>query len=122
MLLGAKVDDLLRSAGQPRKRPGRLWRYCVRGTRNAKAKVVAVIGGGERVALVGSTARPHRARHSLRRTRAYGKGVRVKRAGRKARFVYGVRRGRIRWVAVATPRASKTPKRLRKTLKVAGLR
>ena len=121
VLLRARVDDLLRAAGQPRKRPGRLWRYCVRGTRNAKAKVVAVIGGGERVALVGSTARPHRARHSLRGTRKFGKGVRIKRAGKRARYVYGVRKGRIRWVAVATPRTAK-PKALRRALKTAGLR
>jgi microsomal dipeptidase-like Zn-dependent dipeptidase len=122
VLLRAPVDDLLRSAGQPRKRPGKRWQYCVRGARNAKAKVVAVIGAGERVALVGSTARPHRARHSLRGTRKFGKGIRIKRAGKRAKYVYGVRRGRIRWVAVATPRAAKTRRRLAGHLKTAGLR
>src|SRR5688500_12788523 len=61
VLLRAPVDELLRAAGQPRKRPGKQWRYCVRGTRNKKAKIAAVIGAGERVALVGSTARGHRA-------------------------------------------------------------
>ena len=42
--------------------------------------------------------------------------------GKNAKYVYGVRRGKIRWVAVATPRAAKTKKRLAGHLKTAGLR
>ena len=132
VLLRARVDDLLLSAGQPRTRPGRLWRYCVRGTRNRKAKVVAVIGARERVELVGSTARNHRAGGAapgrelsaalLRSTRPFGAGVRVRLAGRRARFVYGTRAGRVRFVAVVTPRVARTPARLARYLKRARLR
>jgi hypothetical protein len=131
VLLRAPVDDLLRRAGQPKRRPGRQWQYCVRGTRNRKAKIAAVIGDDEKVALVGSTARGHKAgpirpgirsANRLRGTRSFGKGVRIRNAGRSARFVYGVSKGRIAFVAVATPDAAKTPKRLAANLKLAGLR
>jgi len=125
--LGAKVDDLLRSAGQPRRRPGRRWSYCVRGTRNRKAKVVAVIGARERVALVTSTARGHRARGigpgmsatRLRRTKRIAPGVLVKPSRGGATFVYGVRKGRVRFVGVASRAVAKTPARLRAALRQA---
>ena len=46
----------------------------------------------------------------------------MRRAGRRARFVYGVRRGHVRFVAVATRAASKNRTVLRRHLKLAGLR
>jgi microsomal dipeptidase-like Zn-dependent dipeptidase len=131
VLLRAPVEDLLRSAGQPRERPGRLWQYCVSGKRNSKAKIAAVIGPDERVALVASTARGHRAGSvapgkraagRLRGTRAFGRGVRIRPAGKNARFVYGIRKGRVRYVAVVTRDAAKSRKRLAGYLKLAGLR
>lgn len=42
--------------------------------------------------------------------------------GPKARFVYGVRHGRVRFVAVATRAASKNPTVLRHYLRLAKLR
>ena len=55
-------------------------------------------------------------------TRAFGHGVRVGRLGRRGRVFYGVRRGRVRWVAVATGSVGKTPRRLRSYLRLAHLR
>jgi len=48
--------------------------------------------------------------------------VRVKGAKGGRRFVYGMRRGRVRYVAVATRSAARTPKGLRRYLRIARLR
>jgi hypothetical protein len=50
-----------------------------------------------------------------------GKGLLVRRAGPRARFVYGLRDGRVRFVAVATRAASKDRAVLRRYLKLAKL-
>jgi hypothetical protein len=128
--LGLSPVRLLRRAGQPARRSGRTSRYCVSGRRNGKAKVVAVFTRGERVGLVASTARGHRAhrigrgarsRRLRRNTRSFGRGLRIRRAGR-TRIVYRVRRGRVRYVAVASRSVAKSPRRLRAYLRLAGLR
>ena len=76
-----------------------------------------------RVALVGSTAPGHKARgirtgmkakRARGRSKAFGRGVR-----RRGRFVYVVRGGRVRAVAVTT---LKTRKAVRRYLRLAGLR
>jgi microsomal dipeptidase-like Zn-dependent dipeptidase len=120
--LGLADGALLRRAGQPARRPGRAWRWCVRGKRNGKAKAVAVLSPEGRVALVGSTARGHRARGIGRGARIDGRGLRVRRAGSGKRFVYGVRRGRVRFVAVTSRQVASSRKRLRAHLRLAGLR
>jgi hypothetical protein len=48
--------------------------------------------------------------------------LRVRGAGGGARWVYGVRAGRVRWVAVASGAASRSPAALRAQLRVGGLR
>jgi hypothetical protein len=55
------------------------------------------------------------------KARKMDKGLYVRGAGRKARFVYGVRAGRIRFVAVATRAASKNSTVLRRYLALAKL-
>jgi len=84
-----------------------------------------------RVGLVASTARGHRAgglgrgmRASRLRasTKRFGPGLRVRRAGAGARFVYGVRRGRVRFVAVASRPLASSRRRVRAHLRLAGLR
>jgi microsomal dipeptidase-like Zn-dependent dipeptidase len=119
--LGVWQRRLLRSAGQPRHRPGRVWRFCVKG---GKRRVTAVLTPRGRVALVASTARRHRARGVGPGARAARLGVTarralvVRRAGGGARFVYGVRGGRVRWVAVTRLRGGTRRAYLRR----AGLR
>ncbi|CAA9510114.1 MAG: Sphingolipid ceramide N-deacylase [uncultured Solirubrobacteraceae bacterium] len=128
--LGAKADDVLRRAGQPNSRPGRGWTYCVQGPRDARrAGLVKPVFTQEGVlALVASTGPEHSAARTaarvraskLRGTRAFGKGLRVRRAGGGRTYVYGVKRGRVQFVAVATRTAAKDRRTLRRYLRVAG--
>jgi hypothetical protein len=109
----------------------RAWRYCVSGRRNRTAKVVAVFTRRARVGLVASTGRGHealgiapgaRARRLRGRARPFGRGVFVRRAGGGAGFVYGVRRGRVRYVGVASRSVARRPARLRRHLRIGGVR
>ncbi len=92
----------------------RSWRWCVKGSRG---KVLAAFTKKGKVALVATTAR----RHGNRRLRP---GMRTRRRGvvrLGSRRVIGVRRGRVRFVAVASPGVVKNRKLLRRYLRLAGL-
>ena len=128
--LGLHPRALLVEAGQPESRT-RTWRYCVRGRRAAGSRVSAVFTSGGKVGLVASTARRHRGRgigrgaraSRLRGTRHVGRGLRVRRIGRGGKkLVYGVRRGRVRFVGVASRPVARSPRRLRAFVKLSGLR
>jgi len=128
--LGADDVTALQTAGQPRKRAARRWTYCVRGTRNQDARIVAALDRRGHVALVASTAIGNhirgvqtgdRAAAARRGSRPLGRGVRV-RTVRGARFVYGLRKGRVSFTAVATRQATRSRKALRRHLKLARLR
>jgi hypothetical protein len=132
--LNATTEQALRSGGQPRAR-GRTWSWCVKAPNadvNPKAKAVAVFTPGERVGLIGSTAPGHKARNvgtgrparALRGlARRFGTAdVMTRRLRGGVRLVWGIRRGRVRYVAVASPEVARTPARLRAYLKLAGLR
>ena len=124
-------EALLRRAGQPASRPGRVFRWCVRGKANRSAEVVAVFTRDGRVGLVASSGRGHRAaglgvgdRASKvrRKTSALSSTMRIRRTGtRGARVVYRLRRGRVRSVAVAAPSVAKRRSELRAMLRLAGL-
>ena len=123
--LGYTPKELLLRAGQPESRE-RAWSYCVSGSRNQTAKVVAAFTPRGRVGLVLSTSRGHvsgrispgsRARTLRGRARSIGPNLWL-----RGRFVYGVRRGRVRYVGVAAHSVSSSPRRLRKYLRLAGLR
>ncbi|HEY8866807.1 MAG TPA: hypothetical protein VIM22_07725, partial [Solirubrobacteraceae bacterium] len=84
--LRSAPERLLRSAGQPHRRVGRVFSYCVAGARNRRAKVLAVFTPRVTVGLVASTARQPgkraigagtRASRLRGITRAFGHGVRV---------------------------------------------
>jgi hypothetical protein len=106
-----------------------VYRYCV--DRRPKRKVVAVFTRGRKVGLIASTATGHttaghvgpgdRSRRLRGRAKRFGKAYRIRRAGSR-RIVYRVRKGKIRYVAVATKTVAKSPKRLRAYLRLAGLR
>jgi microsomal dipeptidase-like Zn-dependent dipeptidase len=135
--LGDRPARVLERAGQPVSRT-RTWRWCANGRRNAKPlekksgskKVVAVFNRRGRVALIGSTLRKHRAA-ALRvgmpladvraRLDPFGAAY-VRDAGNGRRFVYGVRGGRIAFVALASSGAGASPATLTRYLKRAGLR
>jgi len=128
--LAASDQELLAAASQPATRGPRAWHWCVRGRGNGGAKVVSVLTLQGRVGLAASTARGHHARgigpgarsSRLRgRSRSFGSGLRVRstRGGRV--LVYGVRGGRVRYVAVATRSVASSRKRLRSYLRLAGM-
>jgi hypothetical protein len=129
--LGDSTDRLLRRGGQPKVRGNRAWTWCALRKKNRGKKVVAALTRKGKVALVGSSAQGHRglrirvgvkANRLRGKARKFGKGVYIRKAGKRARFVYGVRKGRVSFVAVATRSATKSRKQLRGYLKLAGLR
>ena len=132
--LGRSTGQVLRRGGQPRARVGRAWRYCADGksNRNRRARrVMSVFTKTGKLGLVVSTVRDHkgrrvgtgaRARRVRRGTTPLGRGLRVRRLPRGARLVYGIRRGRVRYVAVATRKVGGNRKRLRTHLRLGGFR
>jgi microsomal dipeptidase-like Zn-dependent dipeptidase len=118
---------LLRRGGQPRVRGNSAWTWCVRGKQNRRKKIAAALTRDGKVALVASNAKGANARRvrvgdpvsRLAGARKLGKRLYVRGAGPRGRFVYGVRRGRVRFVAVATRAASKNRAALRRNLRLA---
>jgi hypothetical protein len=124
--LRATTERVLRRAGQPRVRGTRGWIWCVRGEKNRRRKVGAALTRAGKVALVGTNARGSDARRIRvgdaaalveSRARSLGGGLYVRRAGRGARFVYVVRRGRVRTVGVGTRAATRNRATLRRHLR-----
>jgi len=119
--LAAGSDALLRRAGQPGRRPGRVWTWCVSSagkrrpgrtvavlTQAGSTTLVASTSRGQRVRLRGRAVRPGmKAAKARRGTRRFGTGVRARKLGGGRRLVVGVRKGRVRWVGVTTGRTAK---------------
>ncbi len=129
--LGVAPEELLRGAGQPATRKARVWSYRVKGRGNGAARVKAVFSPSERVALVTSVAPRHRvggvgrgsrATALAGRARPFAPGILVQDAGAGRRYLFGVTGGRVRWTAVATGAATRSPAALRAYLRLAGLR
>ncbi len=128
--VGVPAEELLRGAGQPSTRKGRSWRWCVEDRGNDKALVRTAFTPAGVVGLIASPVKRHRidgigagARaSSIKGARRFGSGTLVRSAGKGRRFVYGVKAGKVRWVAVATAEASRTPATLRSYVRIAGLR
>ena len=115
----ATGTTLLRRAGQPQQRT-RAWSWCVAGKLNHNAADVAELSRAGKVELVGSTARGRSAggvlvgapARRVRTARSAGGGVRF-RATRRGAWVYAVRGGRVRAVAVASRDLARSPSALR---------
>src|SRR4051812_37580317 len=118
--VGKGWEDVLRSAGQPVERPGRVWSYCLQQrdkrpagalkavfTQAGTASLVATTGPEQEAGGIGTGDRVPRGLRSL------GRGVK-----RSGRFLYGVRKGRVSFVAVTSPSGLRTA---RAPLKLAGL-
>ncbi len=120
---GVTGAGLLRSAGQPSERTGRAYRWCVR---RSQAEVAAAFGSSGRVGVVTSTARGHRAAgispgDPARRVggSSAGGGLRLRSAGGGRTFVYGIRGGRVAFIAVATRAVARDGAELRRQLRFA---
>jgi Calcineurin-like phosphoesterase len=126
--LGLGKRTLLQQAPPPRTRRRRAWRYCVSGSRG---RALVAFSRGGRARLVVSTARGHRRGRirpgaSLRLVKRAHKVRRLTRGlyagtGRARRLVFGVRRGRVRFVGVADPRLIARPRLLRSYVRLVGL-
>lgn len=111
------------------RRSSKRVRYCVDADRGRA--VTAVFGPNARVRLLTTTARAHRyrgirpgsglrqVRRALPRLRRVVRGV--YRAGPQSQRLIGVRRGRVRYLAVASDRSLRRPRVLRIYLRRAGL-
>jgi hypothetical protein len=119
-------------AGQPKRRVGRVYRYCLdrRGKRK-RGRMAAVFTPAGRVAMifssgpnqrVGRVGRVGPGTKAPRRARRLGGGLRVRRAGKGAAYVFGVKRGRVKFVAVASRTVVRSERRLRAHLRLAGVR
>jgi microsomal dipeptidase-like Zn-dependent dipeptidase len=122
--LGMDWLTLLRSAGQPQQRT-RAWSWCVAGKGNLDAADVAVLSRSGNVQLVGSTAGGRSAggvfvgapARRVGTAPTAGGGVRFRRTRRGA-WVYAVRSGRVRAVAVASGDLARRPKALRAAMRL----
>jgi hypothetical protein len=120
MRIGEDWQTLLRRAGQPQERT-RAWSWCVNGNRNGRAADVAVLNDAGTVQLVGSTAHGRSAngvavgapsRRVKQITQSGGAGLRIRPHGGVS-WVYAVRGGRVRAVAVAASALARRPAALR---------
>ncbi len=94
--LGDSWERALYRAGQPTSRPGHEYLYCVKGSQH---HVVSVFGSRGHVALIGT-----RAQHARAGAYAAGSPSRTLHPGVnvRGRYVYGVTRGKVSFVAVAS--------------------
>jgi hypothetical protein len=127
--VGWSRSRVRRRAGAATSARGRRVRYCVTGG----GEVIAAFSRRERVGGVATTAPNHRARRGLRpgasaRTvrRRYRRARRVPGAGRgvyrSGRLVFGIRGGKVRYIAAVGPRVARSPRLLRAYLRLLGPR
>ena len=129
--LGDSAAQLLRRAGQPTVRGNYGWSWCVRGKKNRHRRLAAALTRHGKVAFFGTDSVNADAKRirvgdpasRLRgNARRLGGGLFVRGTGPRKRFVYGVRRGRVRFVGLATRAASKNRATLRRYVRLAKLR
>jgi LVIVD repeat len=118
--LGMTRKALARRLPAPRRKTKRAWRWCVKG---GKGMVAAAFSRSGRVALVtrapAGTTRAHLRRRYPHRQKL---GRSLVRAGTGSGRIFGVRGGRVRYVAVAAPRTLARAALLRGYLRAAGVR
>ena len=126
--IGLTRAQLLRRVPTPRRRTKRSWRWCVKGS---KGVVSAAFDRRGRVALVTTTAGAHgnrkirpgstvaRLRRSYRRGRSLS--ATLFRANRRSPRLFGVRRGKVRFIGVTSRRTIARRKTLRAYLRLCGV-
>ena len=111
--VGLTRAQLLRGLPQPRRRSARSWRWCVEGG----GRVAAAIARSGRVALVSTTAPRHRFGRIHPGRPAGRPGPALVRAGSR---LIGIRRGKVRFLAVTRRSTIAKPRTLRLHLRQAG--
>ncbi|HEX6152759.1 MAG TPA: hypothetical protein VFZ19_04470, partial [Solirubrobacterales bacterium] len=120
--LGRTPQQTLLAAGQPQRRVKRSFRWCSTRAkaRGAKESGVAVVfGAGEKAAFIATTAN---GKGKPKRAKKLGRGLFVVRKGPGGDRVWGYRKGKLRFRAVAAPKVAKKPGRLRAAFRETGLR
>jgi microsomal dipeptidase-like Zn-dependent dipeptidase len=120
--LGGEIQQTLLAAGQPQRRVGRTFTWCsalgrAKGAQGAGVSVVFDEGG--KAAFVATTAN---GKGKPKRAKKLGKGLFVVRKGPGGDRVWGYRKGKLRFRAVATLRLAKKAWRLRAAFRESGLR
>jgi hypothetical protein len=131
--LGESNAGLLRRAGQPSTRGKRVWRYCVKKRRaKPRGRMAVVLSAGRAdVSFIATNAPRHKgwrigrgtpASRIPARAQSLGGGLRVLAAGGGRQWVYRVRGGRVRYIAVATGAASRSRAAIVRNFRLAGFR
>jgi microsomal dipeptidase-like Zn-dependent dipeptidase len=120
--LGRTPEQTLFAAGQPQQRLNRAFRWCstrakAKGAREAAVAVVFDRGG--KAVLVATTAA---GKAKPKRAKKLGRGLFVARKGPGGDRVWGYRKGKLRFRAVAAPRLAKSAAALRAVFRQTGLR
>ena len=126
--VGYSRRRLLQLPVKPIRKTRRAYRYCVK---RSSGRVRAVFSRGGRVVFVATNARMHGNRHlrpgdsvrALRRAypRRRGIGLGLYRVNRPSPRLIGIRRGRVRFFAVADRRLLRNRRTLKRHLRLAGL-
>jgi microsomal dipeptidase-like Zn-dependent dipeptidase len=126
--LGSDYEASLRSAGQPNHRIANSYRWC---STRAKAKgapsagVAAVFDPEGKAAFIVSTAagkgKPKPGRKGRARAKKLAPGLFVDRRGRGGDRIWGYRKGKLRFSAVADPRIARSAGRVKAALRESGL-
>jgi microsomal dipeptidase-like Zn-dependent dipeptidase len=119
--LGRDYETTLRAAGQPRQRVATSFRWCstqgkAKGAKSAGAAVVFDQAG--RASFVISTAA---GKGKAKGAKKLGPGLFVSRKGKGGDRVWGYRKGKLRFTAVATPQIAKKARLVRAALREAGV-
>jgi microsomal dipeptidase-like Zn-dependent dipeptidase len=131
VFLGHTPEQVLRGTNQPVSRPNRSFRWCVGDKADRNGQLAAAFTAGGRVGLVASTVNNHqwdgvgtgdRARRLRGKATNSGGGLYVTRLPNGNRIVYGVKKGRVRFVALAAAAVAKDRKELLRELRLAGVR
>jgi predicted acyl esterase len=131
--LGWSRSRLLRRVSvQPERRTARTYRYCVKGRQGVVKAVFSSRSSRGKSLLVTTTARGHGNRNvrvsskASRFRRAYPRRRRilkgVYRANPRSPRLFGVRHGRVTFIAVASKSLLRSPRALRRQLRLAGVR
>ena len=121
--LGASARAALYRAGQPVSRTGRSYGYCVAGR---AGRVTALFNARGRIAMIASSAKGGRAGRIGPGASASGLSGRARELTPGVwvgggRYVYGIRSGRVSFVATATAAELRSAAKLRSDLQAAGL-